>query len=402
MCSIQDGELEDIISKQSVTAGRECVKCQGTAVLVTRINDAFCKSCFQVYVVHKFRASIGKSKLIRDGEHVLVAFSGGASSSALLHLIEEGRSPRAHRKLRFTATVIYVDETGILKWSAAEREEKELNLEKSDFSDMSDVSPICWDVTSGTGESEFQARTASTERLQQLFAALPSDSAREEFLRVAKTRLLLAVARQRGFDKILVGDCSTRLSVRILTDMAQGRGSQVALDTSIGDKRYGDVMVIRPLRDLNSKEVALYNVLNQVETVFIPALTTKTAAGSSIDRLTETFITGLQADFPSTVPNIVRTSEKLGQAELNTSVGCCAFCQSPLDTDVGEASALHAVQVSEHLSQTAGAGQVSATAGGGACSGSGGDGDCQQGHIHHRQVMHSQIAEFLLEKNVDT
>lgn len=41
----------------------------------------------------------------------------------------------------------------------------------------------------------------------------------------------MAAARRHGFDKILVGECSTRLSVRILTDMAEGRGSQVASDT---------------------------------------------------------------------------------------------------------------------------------------------------------------------------
>ena len=40
-------------------------------------------------MVHKFRSAIGKSKLIRDGEKVLVAFSGGANSSALLHLIQD-------------------------------------------------------------------------------------------------------------------------------------------------------------------------------------------------------------------------------------------------------------------------------------------------------------------------
>ena len=44
-----------------------------------------------MYVTHKFRATIGKTKLVRDGELVLVAFSGGPSSSALLHLIQEVR-----------------------------------------------------------------------------------------------------------------------------------------------------------------------------------------------------------------------------------------------------------------------------------------------------------------------
>ena len=40
-------------------------------------------------MTHKFRATIGKTKLVRDGEFVLVALSGGPGSSALLHLIQE-------------------------------------------------------------------------------------------------------------------------------------------------------------------------------------------------------------------------------------------------------------------------------------------------------------------------
>lgn len=464
MCSLQDGDLEDDVSKgvkTHETSERVCVKCGEKACLITRIHDAFCKACFQVYVVHKFRAAIGKCKLIRDGEHILVAYSGGSASSALLHLIQEGRNPRAHRKLRFTATVIHIDETGALKLVDADRDEKlreiiacvkqrqlpfllssleqELHLKQADSHEAPDISSVCWDVDSDDGEAEFRKRTAETERLKELFAALKSDSAREEFLRVAKLRLLVAVARMKGFDKILVGDSSTRLSVRILTDMAQGRGSHVALDTTVGDKRYGDVMVIRPLRDLNAKEVSLYNVVNQVDTVFVPAITTKMSSSSSIERLTETFITGLQADFPSSVPNIVRTSEKLGQSELRNSSGSCTFCQSPLDTDVGEASALRAVEISERLSQAGGAGaSPCATEEGGRDTADTSDlarqtenrlssQDIQEtlcygcrlmvkgmenlrmlpadmllsASLHsQRQAMHSQIAEFLLEEDV--
>jgi cytoplasmic tRNA 2-thiolation protein 2 len=42
-----------------------------------------------VYTTHKFRSAIGKSKIVRDGETVLVAFSGGQSSSCLLQLIKD-------------------------------------------------------------------------------------------------------------------------------------------------------------------------------------------------------------------------------------------------------------------------------------------------------------------------
>ena len=40
-------------------------------------------------MTHKFRAAIGKTKLVRDGETMLVAFSGGPASAALVSLIQE-------------------------------------------------------------------------------------------------------------------------------------------------------------------------------------------------------------------------------------------------------------------------------------------------------------------------
>ena len=38
---------------------------------------------------HKFRSEFGKSRLVRDKEKLLVAFSGGRASSAMVHLIEQ-------------------------------------------------------------------------------------------------------------------------------------------------------------------------------------------------------------------------------------------------------------------------------------------------------------------------
>ena len=38
---------------------------------------------------HKFRSEFGKSRLVRDKEKVLVAYSGGLDSSVMVHLILE-------------------------------------------------------------------------------------------------------------------------------------------------------------------------------------------------------------------------------------------------------------------------------------------------------------------------
>uniref|UniRef100_A0A8C3KA69 Cytoplasmic tRNA 2-thiolation protein 2 n=1 Tax=Calidris pygmaea TaxID=425635 RepID=A0A8C3KA69_9CHAR len=54
---------------------RPCMKCkQGSAALIIRLGDAFCRDCFHEYFVHKFRAMLGKNRVIFPGEKVL---SGG-------------------------------------------------------------------------------------------------------------------------------------------------------------------------------------------------------------------------------------------------------------------------------------------------------------------------------------
>ena len=67
-----------------------CMKCPEKAVVLVRNNDPFCRTCFLEYVVHKFRATIGKARVIHQGQRVLLAVSGGSASSAMLDLVIKG------------------------------------------------------------------------------------------------------------------------------------------------------------------------------------------------------------------------------------------------------------------------------------------------------------------------
>lgn len=370
MCSVNEEAIPEFTNRVQGNGELKCVKCRRdeVPVVVTRVNDAFCQECFLSYAVHKFRSAIGKSKVIVPKDHVLVAYSGGPASSALLHFIRQGMN---EGKLRFTVSVIHIDELGLVSSPAESRKAK---VEEVAQSVIQMGFPLfltcleegmkvnCTDRSSGSSAALYQEVTSLTDvghvleksdvsQLKNMLDALPSISAKEEFIRVLRNQLLVEAARERGFSKVVVADTATHLSIRIMTDFAKGKGAQVSFDTSIGDERYGDVMVVRPLRDLNLKEVEEYNRLQNVESVCTQHMRDQWHRGNSIEQLTTTFITGLQENFPSTVPNIVRTSAKLGQEERCEESGQCAMCQSPLDTSVGEASALRAVEVSERLSQ---------------------------------------------------
>ncbi|XP_060080255.1 cytoplasmic tRNA 2-thiolation protein 2-A-like [Ylistrum balloti] len=376
MCSVQEGDSDGPIQKERISPGRKCMKCHTeNAILITRVNDAFCKACFMVYVTHKFRATIGKSKLVRDGEKVLVAYSGGPSSSCLLHLITEGLSQRAHKKLRFTPGIVFIDESAVLdnlvQDGVADKEriaelmenvgypchtrylEEALCLDqdgllpKADLSSLTEADQSSFCTAAIHSNSLDRART----EIKSLFSSIKSLTAREDMLNKLRQRLLMEVAKVQGYSKVMTGHCGTRLAVNLLSDISQGRGSHVAMDTAFSDTRYPDIMFVRPIRGFSSKEVAMYNALHGVESVFLPTLTTKTHEGSSIEHLTEAFVTGLQADYPSTISNIMRTGEKLSTEKKEGENCHCALCQGPLDTDVGPSSALSAVEFSSLISQ---------------------------------------------------
>jgi len=60
-------------------------------------------------VTHKFRATVGKSKLVNRGERVLVCVSGSQSSVSLLHMIWTGLQQSTFKRLTFDPVLLYID-----------------------------------------------------------------------------------------------------------------------------------------------------------------------------------------------------------------------------------------------------------------------------------------------------
>ena len=353
MCSVQQEDLENVppelqnkTCKEKNCNGRTCMKCSNSpAVVVVRLNDPLCKSCFLAYFTHKFRATIGKSRAITAGEKVLLAFSGGLSSSALLHLVCEGLSDTARKKLRFEPGIAFVDEGEVLNQSEEERAKyieqirvvatrtkfpfHQFKLEDI-FSPRQDLQDdaICCNKAKGQ-----ETRTLQADKLKNLFDATSSMTAKEDLLRTLRSKLLLASARHMGFSKIMFADCASRISVRLLSDISQGRGGDLPYETGFSDDRHGNVIFVRPMREFMTKEIALYNFFNNVETVLIPTLGTMSHSHASIDRLTEDFVSGLQADFPFTVSTIFRTGDKLSVKEVSEDVAACALCGVPMSVN---------------------------------------------------------------------
>ncbi|XP_061692192.1 cytoplasmic tRNA 2-thiolation protein 2 isoform X2 [Syngnathoides biaculeatus] len=353
------------------------------------------RDCFEQYFRHKFRAILGKNRVIFPGEKVLLAVSGGPSSSTMLRQVEEGLSQNAHKKLRFTPGIVYIDEGGALDQSLEERQqtvaimedilkatgfpfyivplEKVLDLPSSvivmspssNQQPSSDKASVDYFICSNTGSSLTleQKHEASlpyvpesqTQLLQQLIDCSRTLTAKEDILSILRHHLLVHTARCEGYKKLMFGDNCTRLAVKLLSSISLGRGAHLAQDTSFSDSRYGDIVSLRPMRDYSSKEIAYYCHIFSVPSVVTPNLQTKNKEKASIQRLTESFVNKLQVDFPSTVSTIYRTSEKLQTTWKSTSANSwdrCLLCMCSLDTAVENASAFQATRISERLSQS--------------------------------------------------
>lgn len=87
-----------------------CKKCGCQEVEISLKNkNKYCKMCFLTVSTHKFRATLGKSKLMQPTDSVLVAHSGKANSTVLLHLLKGNVHESVSKMLHFPFKVLYID-----------------------------------------------------------------------------------------------------------------------------------------------------------------------------------------------------------------------------------------------------------------------------------------------------
>ncbi|XP_023560958.1 cytoplasmic tRNA 2-thiolation protein 2 isoform X4 [Octodon degus] len=338
--------------------GQKCVKCkEGKPVVAVRAGDAFCRDCFKAFYIHKFRAMLGKNRLIFPGEKVLLAWSGGPSSSSMVWQVLEGLSQHSAKRLRFVPGVVYVDEGAVCGQSLEDRAKTLAEVQQilcsisfpwhvvsleEVFSLPPSVLRYCPQDLAGTegaykaavdsflqqqhalraegakdvcglapGEEERCWRqsqdphgplslagsptAAQTEALCRLFESVRTLTAKEELLQMLRSHLILHVARAHSYSKVMTGDSCTRLAIKLMTNLALGRGAFLAWDT------------LWTLR--------------------------------------------LQAQFPSTVSTVYRTSEKLAKAPRESCAEGpqgprCLLCLCTLDIDAADSATAFGVQTS--------------------------------------------------------
>jgi tRNA(Ile)-lysidine synthase TilS/MesJ len=233
------------------------------------------------------------------------------------------------KKHRFQPGVAHIDDGGLCGQSVDERNNVKHHIEKlTQISGFPFHAFSLADLFLPQGKEQ-QNVSEGVKKLQELFENVTTVTAKEDLLSHLYRNLLQKIAKDDGYDYIMVGDCGSNIAVRILADIAQGRGSQLPFNVSFKDGR-SEVLVLRPMREFTKKEIQFYNCFNDVTSFTIPSFTTKASSHGSVNRLTEELIISLQAGFPSTLNTVLRTGDKLSSNAESKDSQHCVLCLAPL------------------------------------------------------------------------
>eukprot|EP00045_Choanoeca_perplexa_P017750 m.264468 g.264468 ORF g.264468 m.264468 type:complete len:427 (-) comp17623_c0_seq2:4730-6010(-) len=304
----------------------KCKKCpDGRPQVLLRLRDAYCKECFFYGVHRKTRSDIGKHRILQQHEKVLLAFSGGNRSSALLGIIHKFEHADEHRQMRIVPTVFHMDDLLAHDFDTSEedhahRQERIQALASQLGYDTVEYSRL---------ESVYGEGKAAQDALKTTLQGCKSLTAQQDVIRLLKRQLLIATAKRLGCTKIMVANCNDHLAMQILTDVSSGRGGNMT-NVSAFVEHLDGVAILRPLRQITSRETGLYNHFKGIHP-YVPKIRGSHAPEkASFERLIQTFVADLLSQYPSTATAVFRTSEKMEMTDADTMVAC-VLCNGPVE-----------------------------------------------------------------------
>jgi len=337
-CKIAPEQLQKLEIERNTILSPICGKCRkGKSIFVFRAICT-CWNCFEHLFEKKFKLNL-KSARNGESEHVLLAFSGGPSSRALLHCLSSLIEKRGTKGRFFDVSVIHIDESIVLNLTESQKIENHKKIEEI-------VRLYSWPLIIIPLENIFSGDSLTgidtnknTSNFFKMFASITTNTSKEDFLNHLKFSLLSSVAQQNHVEKVLLGSSATRLAITLIASTCKGKGFSIPEELSISRNFDDSVAFVSPMLDFLSKEIAIYNRFNKLETCIIPTLGTIAPAKFSINHLSEGFIEGLQSEFFHTVHTLLRSGGKLSSSESSDfdEVHRCPICSCTLSpTDIIE------------------------------------------------------------------
>lgn len=390
MCSIveddfgDDGGAHAMIEdpKTNGFEGEICKKCSlRNSEIKLNFKEPMCGTCFLVYVNHKFRASLGSTKIVRRHSNVLLHFTGRPLSVCLADMIRNAFEQESHKRLCFELEVVFVDENCVdrdngkdpMRRLAMIQEVKAVLVQFPNFkcyykSIAGSAKELL--VLNDLSIDDVAAVIQSEEKFLSTFNSLKSLSAKQDMLATMRSNALRSAAISLKCDYIFLPDISITLATRLLTQFSLGRGSSAAHDVAFCDDRIEALKFIRPIKDLSEVEVLSYIKFNDLKCLGTLDYGDDHGQFASIQNMTSKFINDLQGNFSSTVSTVYRTCNKIapndntmpvdGEVPDKTSSNSnisdmnlrCVMCKSFLDYH--NSDTLSAIEFSRLVSESAG------------------------------------------------
>ncbi|KAM1109606.1 hypothetical protein ACFX13_009143 [Malus domestica] len=308
-----------------------CLKCKANQPISSNTDGGdearFCADCFRGNLFGKFRFAVTSNAMISPTDNVLVAFSGGPSSRVALQFVHEMHN-KAQKNFDasrdrslpvFGVGVAFVDETSVYSVPSGEVENaiEDIRLIVEDLAPPTKelhVVPIESVYSSDSGDGR--------DRLNQLLDAVPDATGKEDLLLHMRMLALQKVASEKGYNRLVLGSCISRIACHVITATVKGQGYSLPADIQYVDARW-EIPVLLPLRDCLARELTMlcrldgFGSLKTVELMRSPS--------TGINGLVSSFVTLLQEENPSRECTIVRTAGKLipfhfnGIQEINDS-----------------------------------------------------------------------------------
>lgn len=290
-----------------------CSKCKSNAIIYLPYSKThLCEGHFRGMFEKRFRATVREFSMIKKGERIAVALSGGKDSCVLLHCLEMLRS-----SLPFELVAITIDE-GIKGYrnrtlEVARHEAKKLGIAHHIFSFKKD------------------AGRSLDELMKEKKGRLPCT-----YCGVIRRRMLNMAGRGVGADKIAFGHNLDDFAQTVLMNIMRNEPIRLARlnEPLIQNGKF--VRRIRPLMRAPEKEVAVYALINNIGVDFQECPYSGHAFRAHVRRqLNET-----EELYPGTKLRTVNSFfgiEKLlrkGLETENMKIRCCRECGEPASREV--------------------------------------------------------------------
>ncbi len=312
-------EIRPVISGGGHGSGMKCRRCRRPAVVeLRRHNAAFCRDCFLHHVREQVKRAIAAHDMLRPGDRVLVAVSGGKDSLGLWDLLLD---------LGYRASGLYLG-LGIGGYSDRSAEAVRVFAEgRRDLLAERGAGLVEVDLREAYG---FDVTTARARGSRATCATCG----------LSKRYVFNRVALEGGFDVLATGHNLDDEAANLLGNLLRWQTEFLARQSPVLPARPGMVKKVKPLYRLTELETAAYAFLRGIEYVVeecpLVAGNTQLRYKEAMNRL-EATSPGTKAQFLlGFLDKVAPRFRPDGAAELAPCEACgqpttgrfCAFCRA--------------------------------------------------------------------------